>query len=304
MHYNKIMPSIHNHELHGLHLGLLYKPIQTVGVLSGAEIAPAEEKVLCDLTGAGVIKNIWLSFVEEHVARAARFKVYIDGEITPSIDIDMGTLGVAFYYTQGFRGGWCKHMWVGQSSATSPTGMVFRYPIPYSTGVKITVYNPVAYTSAMSSQIYNVPNLELPLRLKSSCVPWITPLSLGTPYQHINLTNTEGWLLYNTLTVDSTMNPVLESNMQIYIDGAQTPTLETTGTEDWFDDAWYFGGRAPSIPWRMISVSDNSGCRYMLALDLMEMFGGLYFSHNVRTVWEANTIGIFTYIWLWYEMLR
>ncbi|MEW5804674.1 MAG: DUF2961 domain-containing protein [bacterium] len=179
--------------------------------------------------------------------------------------------------------------------------MVFRYPIPYSSGIRITVYNPVAYTSSLSSQIYDISDLEIPLRLKSSCVPWTAPLSLGVPYEHINLTNTTGWLLYNSLTLDADINTALESNMQIYIDGAQTPTLETTGTEDWFDDAWYFGGRAPSIPWRMVSLIANNVAQYIISLDLMEMVGGLYFSNSIRTVWQAYATGIFTYVWFWYE---
>ncbi|MEW5804673.1 MAG: hypothetical protein AB1847_21495 [bacterium] len=108
MRHNKIMTSLYNHELHGLNLGLLHTSVKTVGVLANATIAPSEEKTLCDLSGMGVIQNIWLTFIEEHVARAARIRVYVDGEETPSIDFDMGSIGLALHTDQGFRGGWCK----------------------------------------------------------------------------------------------------------------------------------------------------------------------------------------------------
>ncbi len=118
----------------------------------------------------------------------------------------MGTLGMAMYLGISWKAGWCKHAWPGRSSDTSATGLVFRFSIPYPNGIKVSVYNPVNYTSEMASQVINIPNLDIPIRLKSSCVPYSDPISLGTPYQHINLTNTEGWLLFYGTAINGSNN--------------------------------------------------------------------------------------------------
>ena len=304
MNYVKPVSAINNHEIHGLNLGLSHSATQSTK-LDSYSIAYLEEKTLCEFTGIGVIQNIWLTFAEEHVSRAAQLRVYVDGELTPSLDIDMGTLGTAMFLSGSWKAGWCKHAWSARSSATSPTGVVFRYPIPYSDGVRITIYNPVNYTSVMSGQIFNTPDLYMPIRLKANCVPYSNPVSLGTPYQHINLTDTEGWLLMHALALNGTNNNLpLESNMSIWIDGESTASIESTGFEDFFDDSWYFGGRSLSIPWRMMGMIDNAAYNYMMAIDFMEMFGGLYFNNAVRTQTEAYDVGIFSYAWLWYQTLR
>lgn len=306
MYNTKTFGLINNHTIHGMNLGFSSKTIQETGRIDEYDITYQEEKTICEITdGPGVIQNIWLTITEQHVARAAQLRVYVDGEEAASIDVDMGNLGTALFLSGAWNSGWCQHMWSARSSDTSPTGLVFRYPIPYSTSVKITLYNPVNYTSAFSSQVLYENGVDIPIRLKSRCVPWITPITGGSEYTHINLTETEGWLVYNCLTMQgSGSNLMLESNMKIYIDGESTPSLESTGTEDWFDDCWYFGGRSPSISWRMANVINLAGYRFQVALDLQEMFGGLYFSNAVKTIWEATTPSTFAYIWLWYQTVR
>ena len=100
-------------------------------------IMPGQTFVMADLKGPGMITHIWLTVADNEFGwpRLARFRVYYDGEKTPSVDAPLGD----------FFG-------VGQGSERDVNSMMVRdssfgrarnsyWPMPYRKSCRITVTN-------------------------------------------------------------------------------------------------------------------------------------------------------------------
>lgn len=197
--------------------------------------------VLPTVSGQGYVDCIWIGLENW---RNWQFSLTIDGEGTPSTNLvaienffgalKLGTTGIPF-----------RSEWL--ASEFSYMSMI---PIPFTTSVKITVKN----IDSVDNKLWSIITYQTgvtnnwPYAQKFYCY---TGSSTGVaPDTLVTLFDTtfgkKGRFVGLQLAIDasansdSSHNHVLEGNFQIFLDGAGSPTVESSGTEDWFLMSGYF----------------------------------------------------------------
>jgi hypothetical protein len=198
---------------------------------------PGETTVLADLEGPGVVSHLWITVAASEYGwpRLLRFRVYYDGSDEPSVDVPLGDF---FGVGHGFEAKVQSAMVRVSSEGRSRNAF---WPMPFRKSCRITITN--EGTRRVQNLYYHVDWRKLP------------SLSQDTPYFHARyhqaLPN-EGGARYELLEVEGkghyvgTVFSVVQAEAGwfgegddfFYVDGATTASIEGTGTEDYFNDAW------------------------------------------------------------------
>jgi hypothetical protein len=227
-------------------------------------IAPGETLTLLDDSGAGEISHIWftISSPDPHHLKALVLRMYWDGESSPSVETPIGDffgLGLGDYFLY-------------QSiplSVGSDKALNCFFPMPFQKHARVTVTNEGA--QRVGSFYFNIDYRA-----------YSRPLSADTLYFHAQYRQatpnhgwTNQWRTNGDPLVDQKKNlsgkgnyvwleatgrghfagvtmSVLqnqdgwwgEGDDMFFVDGETTPSINGTGSEDYFLGAWDFGGRA------------------------------------------------------------
>jgi hypothetical protein len=211
---------------------------------------PGTTITVLDATGPAVITHLWftiasgdLNHLKNHVLRA-----YWDGETDPSIEVPIGDffgLGLGEYFLY-------------QSALTNvaPIKALNAYfPMPFRKSARFTVTNegPVRTASFFYNiDFYNVPSLPEDLgyfhaqyrqKIPTEGVREAFNLTGNNNYVFLEATG-RGHLVGVFQAVLQNQDGWLgEGDEMIFIDGDKQPTINGTGTEDYYGGAWNFGSR-------------------------------------------------------------
>jgi hypothetical protein len=266
---------------------------------------------LANLAGSGTVLALWLAVDAGNAGRDGKIVIYNDGESTPSVDIDIGTLACAHWVPVNTpRQFSVKHLHMETIwNTTKRTSMVLKFLMPFGNGIKIDFVNPTSYTGTLWSQVYYTNDFTLPLRLKGAGTTWLNKKTVpaGGSFTFIDVSGFEGWLLYHSLVAvgASNLTGFVESDVAVYIDGESTPSIYATGTEDWLTGSFSFEYWAPYYtPWFACVVKDATYYSLVACIDLLELLGGIHFNNAVKMVWdcsESNTNVDISYCVLYYK---
>lgn len=273
------------------------------GPASGAEVT-----LLNIASGSGVIDWIWCvvayssgsGFPEyDH-----RLRVYTDGSGTPDIDVDLGLL-FGFANGTNFVASNFHSLYFAAShngASRGPAGQM-RLPIYFSNGVKVTVRNTTAAAAGtVFSQIEYAllsdnPGLVIqPYRLKSDGVP-VAAGTAGPPSAtssfFLHSISGQGILAAHSMTGQSTTGlTYLERNVALKIDGEGSPSIESSGTEDWFTGSYFWEhGETPYSRPGAMGLGSIAGSPFLFSalLDVAGLVGGLTFASSLAMTWEKNS---------------
>lgn len=212
------------------------------------------EYTLFDQDGPGNVVSFWMALGEENVpVLDARFRVYYDHNPNAAIDIDFGTL-LALHFGGGQYAGThsCTHMHAEiNPNWRYETGLLMTFPMPFGEHIRITYYCPPTnqqpWIFSMTSYSLTDTDEADGKRLRCAGARWADQSVWRNADQYINLADIHGgpgWIVYHAYVggVDARDDTWLERNFSLYIDGEQKPSIVASGTEDWFDSAWYFSG--------------------------------------------------------------
>jgi len=225
-------------------------------------VAPGQTATLLDLTGAGVVTHLWFTInsrdqmhLKNLVLRASW-----DGESSPSVEVPIGDffgLGLGEYYTY-------------QSAllAVAPVKALNAYfKMPFATAARITVTNE---GTVRTDNLYfaidyvTLPSLPADLgrfhaqyRQASPCKGWTDNWRNNWDPPVGDRKNLEGAENYVFLEAAGKGHFVgvthsVEQNQEgwfgegddmIFIDGDPLPTINGTGSEDYYNGAWDFNGQ-------------------------------------------------------------
>jgi hypothetical protein len=256
-------------------------------------VATRTEWALLDVTGPGTVKSLWMALGGGNgPALDGRLRVYYDGAASPSVDIDMGTL-LATHFGAGSVAGshTLAHVHAEINSTNYNTGFLLTFPAPFGTRIRVAYYNA---STTQTANIYSMAAYTVTatdeangLRLRQQGARWADQRLTRTASQTTTLasiTGGPGWIVYHSQVcgVGATNLSWMERNMQIAVDGESTASIVSTGTEDWFDSAWYFNG------WRDFDAGVHSYVgtdrpaapnQYVvgMATDFMSKWGGVPF---------------------------
>jgi hypothetical protein len=246
---------------------------------------------ILSVSGSGTVKSIWQTMSNNTGAinKEARLQVFVDGEVTPSVDVAFGELFLSRLgaMSHGFQWGTDHiHGEGGIVFGFEAQGGFMNFPIPYLTGCIIKV-NSTVQIDNYYSQIHYVPGLTAPFRLKSKFSPFDTPALTLNSTDEADLfttpTGSEGWMVYFGYTSQATggSDSFLERNFQFTVDSEVTPSIVSTGGEDFFLGSYYFLGRTSySTPCSAVSWFGDHEAH--VCLDLNKYMGGIYFSDNLK----------------------
>ena len=183
----------------------------------------------------------------------ATIRMYIDGETTPSIEFKL-LLGHGIGFVDpSNRTPWSTR----RISRDADHGIYNNYQIPFSKSLQVTAIHPVggAFFYIIRG-VYYYPlifgELQLPANARLQLYKNVN-VSLE-PLQFLDLANissSSGVLFQVTLAANGSSFRYLEACMRAYIDGSNSTTWLSSGTEDFFLSAYDFN--------EGIFHSDNSG---------------------------------------------
>jgi hypothetical protein len=269
--------------------------------VENVSVATGTERTLLDATGPGTVKSLWMALGGGNgPALDARLRVYYDSAAVPSIDIDMGTL-LATHFGAGSVAGshTLAHVHAEINSNNFNTGFLLTFPMPFGTRIMVAYFNASATQTAviysMAAYALTATDQANGVRLRQQGARYLDQRATRTASQTTTLasiTGGPGWIVYHSQVcgVGATNLSWMERNVQIAVDGEATPAIVSTGTEDWFDSAWYFNG------WKDFDAGVHSYVgtdrpaapnQYVvgMATDLMSKWGGVHFNTSaVMTV--------------------
>ncbi len=236
---------------------------RTGGNADAVPVEGGQTATLLDVTGAGVITHIWftISSDDRHHLKNLVLRAWWDGESTPSVEVPIGDffgLGLGEYFTY-------------QSAllAVAPVKALNAYfEMPFANAARLTLTNEGKQrTDSLYFQVDYITLPSLPgglgrfhaqYRQAAPCKGWTNDWSSENSGQidaKKNL-NGEGNYVYLEATGKGHFVGVTHSVEQnqdgwfgegddmVFIDGDKLPTINGTGSEDYFNGAWDFGGQA------------------------------------------------------------
>ena len=226
-------------------------------------VEPGATATILDVTGAGVVTHIWftISSRDQMHLKNLVLRAWWDGESTPSIEVPIGDfycMGLGEYFT-----------FQSALVAVAPIKALNAYfKMPFSSAARLTVTNEGAVRT--DSLYFAVDYVTLPslpeglgrfhaqYRQAAPCKGWTNDWkSNGDPKvnQRPNLDGKDNYVFMEatgkghfvgvTQSVEQNQNGWFgEGDDMIFIDGDTLPTINGTGSEDYYNGAWDFGLQA------------------------------------------------------------
>jgi len=225
-------------------------------------VNPGATATLLDITGAGVITHIWFTINSEdhHHLKNLVLRAWWDGESAPSVEAPIGDfygLGLGEYFT-----------YESALLTVAPVKALNCYfEMPFASAARITVTNQGKQrTNSLYFAIDYVTLPSLPADIgrfhaqyrqsapaKGTVDNWqfnwdksvddIKNLKGETNYVYLEATG-RGHFVGVTHAVEQNQEGWFgEGDDMFFIDGDELPTINGTGTEDYFNGAWDFNGQ-------------------------------------------------------------
>jgi hypothetical protein len=254
-------------------------------------VEAGKSATLLDITGAGVITHLWFTINSRDPMHLKNLvlRAWWDGEATPSIEVPIGDffgLGLGEYYTYQSE----------LVAVASIKAMNAYFKMPFATAARLTVTNDgtertdsfyfaVDYV-ALPSLPDNLGRFHAQYRQAAPCKGEIDDWT--KQYEPVvndrkNLSGEGNYVFFEatgkghfvgvTHAVEQNQDQWFgEGDDMIFIDGDTTPTINGTGTEDYYNGAWDFGFQA--------FANLHQGAPYMVD---PERIGGRYCMYRWHT---------------------
>jgi hypothetical protein len=264
---------------------------RTGGNADAVHVEAGQAATLLDVAGAGVITHIWFTIdsSDPHHLKNLVLRAWWDGEVEPSIEVPIGDfygLGLGEYFTY-------------QSAllTVAPQKALNAYfEMPFAAGARATLTNEGRErTNSLYYAVDYVTLAELPgdvgrfhaqYRQAAPCKGWTDEWKHNWDRNVDGKKNLDGAGNYVFLEAAGRghfigVTHAVEQNQDgwfgegddmIFIDGDALPTINGTGTEDYYNGAWDFGGQPFSYP--------HNGAPYIVD---PERIGGRYCLYRWHT---------------------
>jgi hypothetical protein len=217
-------------------------------------LKPGEKHVMASIDGPGIISRIFTTTLlpfNAHALKSLTLRFFWDGEKNPSVESPFGDFfGAPFGSYQYY---------VSEPLCLTSGAYISFWPMPFHTGARLEIINEGSKT--VEPFFYNITYQELEEEPPSSLrfhANWLreNPTRPDSPFTildvegkghyvgcHINMQNLEWWLRYPIKDILFPLGfgmGLMEGWESIYVDGEDSPSVIGTGTEDFFNGAWYY----------------------------------------------------------------
>ena len=254
---------------------------------------PGETTVLADLQGPGLVNHIWMTIADNEYGwpRLLRLRVYYDGSDTPSVDAPVGDF---FAVGNGFEAEVESHMVRNSSDGRARN---CYWPMPFRKSCKITVTNEGRRRVTML--YYHVdwdktPSLPANTRYFHARYRQSLPAPAdGSKYEFLNVHGKGHYVGTVMSVVQAEAGWFGEGDDFFWVDG-QKPSIEGTGSEDYFNDAW--GLHVNDGPYYGVTVADGTGLGARMTAYRWHLLDPIPFTKSLKAEiehrgWTYNTDG-------------
>ena len=244
---------------------------------------PGETITLADLAGPGVVTHIWLTVAANEYGwpRLLRLRIYYDGSATPSVDAPVGDF---FAVGHGFERP-VESLAIRASSEGRSRNSY--WPMPFAKSCRIIVSN--EGRRRVSNLYYHVDwkkvrALPPDVRYFHARYRQQLPSAGGRPYEVLSVRGRGHYVGTVYSVVQAEAGWFGEGDDSISVDGEKKPSIEGTGTEDYFNDAW--GLRVDSGPYAGASVAEGTGLGSRMTAYRWHLTDPIPFRRSFRFLFE------------------
>ena len=239
---------------------------------------PGQTKTLLATSGPGIVTHIWITIAsrEEYHLKKLVLRAFWDDENTPSVEVPAGDffglmLGDYFVYQSAL------------TSVASIKALNAYFPMPFERSARITMSN--EGSQRVDSLYYNIDYVSLN-QMPSNMAYFHAQYRQAAPCPKVNsasgknLTGEDNYVFLEAqgrghfigVTHGVLQNQEGwwgEGDEMIFIDGSHSPQINGTGSEDYYNGAWDFGGINGALPFSYL----HNGAPYIVNA---ERIGGRY----------------------------
>jgi hypothetical protein len=244
---------------------------------------PGETVVLADLQGPGVVTHIWLTIAANEYGwpRLLRLRVYYDGSATPSVDAPVGDF---FGAGHGYERSLNSQVIVNGSEGRSRNSY---WPMPFKESCRITVTN--EGRRRVSNLYYHVDwekrkSLPADIGYFHAWYRQELPVKAGKLYEVLAVEGRGQYVGTLLNVVQTEAGWFGEGDDFFFVDGEKKPSIEGTGTEDYFNDAWSL--RVSNGPYWGVPVAEGTGPGSRMTAYRWHLRDPIPFSKNLRFEFE------------------
>ncbi|HVC46685.1 MAG TPA: glycoside hydrolase family 172 protein [Terracidiphilus sp.] len=259
---------------------------RTGGNGDSVPVDPGKSATILDVTASGVVTHLWFTINSRDPMHLKNLvlRAWWDGEATPSIEVPIGDffgLGLGDYFT-----------YQSALTAVAPIKALNAYfKMPFATSARLTVENQGSIRTdnlyfavdyvALPSLPSDLGRFHAQYRQAAPCHGWTNDwthnwdspvgdrknLSGKDNYVFLEATGRGHFLGVTQAVLQNQEGWFGEGDDMIFLDGDALPTINGTGTEDYYNGAWDFGGLPFAYPHNgapFIVDPERIGGRYCL----------------------------------------
>ncbi len=266
-------------------------------------IEPGKTLTMADIKGAGVVTHLWVTIAspEPQFLRKLVFRMYWDGEKTPSVECPVGD-----FFGTGF-GEYVPH--ISALMGMTSGGYYSYFPMPFEKGARIEVTNEGARRCDAFYYHLDYQKLDkLPADTARFHAQWRreNPTTAGKNYTILEAKG-RGHFVGCVLNMQDRPGSglgFLEGDEMVWVDGEEKPSWNGTGTEDYFISGWYFNQGTFSAPYHGLTIKDEGRSR--ISAYRLHVVDAIPFEKAIRVQIEhghANTVNAdYSSVAYWYQM--
>ena len=217
---------------------------------------PGETLTIADLSGPGIVTHIWTtaSGTEYGWPRLMRLRVYYDGSAVPSVDVPLGDFfAVGHGMEREIRSLMIRNLSGGRARNS-------YWPMPFEKSCRITVTNEGTRRVGLYYHVdwEKVPSLPPNTAYFHAWYRQALPAPAdGKPWVFLD-TQGRGFYVGTVLSVLQAEPAWFgEGDDMFYVDGEKVASIQGTGSEDYFNDAW--GLHVVDGDYAGVTVADGEG---------------------------------------------
>jgi len=238
-----------------------------------------ETVTLAELTGPGVVTHLWITVAANEYGwpRLLRLRAYYDGNAIPSVDCPLGDF---FGVGHGFERPVNSLMARDSSSGRSRNSY---WQMPFKRSLRLTITNE---GRRRVSNLYfhvdwkKVPSLPPGTAYFHARYRQALPTAPGRPYEIASIAGRGQYVGTVLSVVQNEPGWFGEGDERFYVDGSQVPSIEGTGTEDYFNDAWSF--RVSDGLYTGVTIADGTGVGARLSAFRWHVVDPVPFQRSLR----------------------
>ncbi|MGO9994711.1 MAG: glycoside hydrolase family 172 protein [Steroidobacteraceae bacterium] len=221
-------------------------------------LKPGEVLTIFQHQGAGVVHRLWITIsprTDVSLLSQVILRMYWDGDEYPSVETPIGAFfGVGFGEQKDY---------ISLPLNETSGGYNCYWPMPFHKSARWTLTN--GSGKELGAFFYNIDYTalkSLPADVRHFHAQFRRE-NPTTPAKNYTILETTGAGHYvgTALFMSGRSLGFLEGNEMVYVDGSTKPTIEGTGTEDYFSSGWYFDRGPYSAPYHGLVIREEHPAR-------------------------------------------